>query len=178
VAFLAPNSPASQVPAFASSTGGSADELAELLERMEVQGALESLGARWAAERGISADQVRSVRERLREMDRLLPRANVSFTGLMQFVRLDSLFHRSVLELAHCPTLSRYIEEEPATIFTIPEVTRVMLSDPERLSALLVIEQDQHHRIIEAVESGMGARAESLVREHSRLARRHLIGLI
>ena len=58
-----------------------------------------------------------------------------------------------------------------------PEVTRLMTSNPARLQAFLLIEQDQHHRIVEAVESGMGARAESLVREHGRLARRHLNAL-
>jgi GntR family transcriptional regulator of vanillate catabolism len=178
VTLLALDHQASQVAESASLGAGSANGLAEVFERMEVQGALESLGARWAAERGVSGDQAKPVRDCLREMDRLLPRANNSPAALMQFVRLNNLFHRSLLELAHCPTLSRYAEEEPATIFMIPEVKRIMLSDPKRLSALLVIEQDQHHRIIEAVETGMGARAESLFREHARLARRHLIGLI
>jgi GntR family transcriptional regulator, vanillate catabolism transcriptional regulator len=155
-----------------------ADRLEKVLDRIEVQSALEGLGARWAAERGISPVQAQPARDCLIEIDRLLGQTQAGPAGLMQYVRLDNLFHRAVLELAQCATLSRYADEEPATIFSIPEVTRAMLSNPARLNALLVIEQDQHHRIIEAVEAGMGARAESLVREHARLARRHLIELI
>jgi GntR family transcriptional regulator of vanillate catabolism len=151
--------------------------LGEVLECIEVQSALEGLGARWAAERGISPAQASAVRACLSEIDALLHTANASVAALFEYVRLDRLFHRSVLELAHCDTLSRYTEAEAATVLTVPEVTRLMTSNPERLQAFLLIEQDQHHRIVEAVESGMGARAESLVREHGRLARRHLTAL-
>jgi GntR family transcriptional regulator, vanillate catabolism transcriptional regulator len=160
-------------PAAAAKPNG----LEEVLERIEVQSALEGLGARWAAERGISPAQARAVRACLREIDALLQTANASVAALLEYVRLDRLFHRSVLELAHCDTLSRYTEAEAATVLTVPEVTRLMTSNPERLQAFLLIEQDQHHRIVEAVESRMGARAESLVREHGRLARRHMTAL-
>jgi GntR family transcriptional regulator of vanillate catabolism len=151
--------------------------LEEVLECIEVQSALEGLGARWAAERGISPAQASAVRACLSEIDALLQTANASVAALLEYVRLDRLFHRAVLELAHCDTLSRYTEAEAATVLTVPEVTRLMTSNPARLQAFLLIEQDQHHRIVEAVQGGMGARAESLVREHGRLARRHLTAL-
>jgi GntR family transcriptional regulator of vanillate catabolism len=160
-------------PAAAATPNG----LEEVLERIEVQSALEGLGARWAAERGISPAQASAVRACLSEIDALLQTANASVAALLEYARLDRLFHRSVLELAHCDTLSRYTEAEAATVLTVPGVARLMTSNPERLQAFLLIEQDQHHRIVEAVESGMGSRAESLVREHGRLARRHLTAL-
>jgi GntR family transcriptional regulator, vanillate catabolism transcriptional regulator len=149
-----------------------------VLDRMEVQSALEALGARWAAERGIPSNRSKQARDCLSEIDHLLGQMSIGRAALMRYVRLNNLFHRSILELAQCPTLGPYAEDEPATIFSLPEVTRVMLAQPARLHALLVIEQDQHHRIVEAVEAGMGARAESLVREHARLARRHVTELM
>jgi GntR family transcriptional regulator of vanillate catabolism len=39
---------------------------------------------------------------------------------------------------------------------------------------MLVVAQDQHWQVVQAIEHGEGARAESLMREHSRLARRNL----
>jgi GntR family transcriptional regulator of vanillate catabolism len=176
VTLLPPNPPAAREPNLASLPAQSTEELDAMLARMEVQGALEGLAARWAAERGITASEAKPVRDCLSEIDALLQQ-QISFAGLMQYVRLNTLFHRSVLDLAGCATLSGYSEDEPASVFAITDVTQTMLSNPERLNRLLVIEQDQHHRILDAVESGMGARAESLVREHAQLARRHLIAL-
>ena len=174
--LLPPNRPNGPEPNLASLPAQSTDELGAVLERMEVQGALEGLAARWAAERGITASEAKPVRDCLSEIDALLQQ-QISLAGLMQYARLNTLFHRAVLELAGCATLSRYSEDEPASVFAISDVMQTMLSHPERLNRLLLIEQDQHHRILDAVESGMGARAESLVREHAQLARRHLIAL-
>ena len=39
---------------------------------------------------------------------------------------------------------------------------------------MLVIAQDQHVQVLDAIESGEGSRAEALMREHSRIARRNL----
>jgi GntR family transcriptional regulator of vanillate catabolism len=39
---------------------------------------------------------------------------------------------------------------------------------------MLVVAQDQHRQVLEAIASGEGARAESIMREHARLARRNL----
>ena len=39
---------------------------------------------------------------------------------------------------------------------------------------MLVIAQDQHRQVLEAVASREGSRAEALMREHSRIAQRNL----
>ena len=149
----------------------------EILARIEIQCALEGLAARWAAERGASTAQLELPRACLDEIDDVVKSPRLSAAGFARFLDLNNRFHRLVLGLTHCRTLRLYVEDEPATIFSLPKVARILSSDPARLHALLIIEQDQHHRIIEAIETGMGARAESLVREHASLGRRHLIEL-
>jgi GntR family transcriptional regulator of vanillate catabolism len=150
----------------------------DVLVEIEIASALEGLSARWAAERGTSAAQLSSVRLHLAEIESLLGNGSVSAGGLARFALLNCAFHRSVADLACSTTLTRHTGPEPVDIFTRPEVRKLFLADPARISALLLIEQDEHHRIVEAIEAGRGARAESLVREHALLARRHLAGLV
>ena len=39
---------------------------------------------------------------------------------------------------------------------------------------MLIVAQDQHHQVLQAIERREGARAEAIMREHSRLAQRNL----
>ena len=39
---------------------------------------------------------------------------------------------------------------------------------------MLVVAQDQHRQVLEAIEQRAGSRAEAIMREHSRLAQRNL----
>ena len=39
---------------------------------------------------------------------------------------------------------------------------------------MLVVAQDQHRQVLDAIEQGEGSRAEAIMREHSRLAQRNL----
>jgi GntR family transcriptional regulator, vanillate catabolism transcriptional regulator len=38
----------------------------------------------------------------------------------------------------------------------------------------LIVAQDQHRQVLDAIEQREGARAESIMREHSRIAQRNL----
>ena len=148
--------------------------LHDMLVQLEIQGALEGLAARWAAERGISDPQLESVRDCLSSIDILIGASKLSAQALAQFLVLNDRFHGLVVDAVQCRTLSQYAERPPKSVFAHPRVIQIFASDPERLHAVLIIEQDQHHRIIEAIQNGTGARAESLVREHFLLCRRHL----
>jgi GntR family transcriptional regulator of vanillate catabolism len=44
----------------------------------------------------------------------------------------------------------------------------------EEARRILTLAQDQHHAVVEAIIQREGARAEALMREHSRLASRNL----
>jgi GntR family transcriptional regulator, vanillate catabolism transcriptional regulator len=150
-------------------------DLRNILARVEIQSALEGLAARWAAERGISATQLESAHDCLAAIDELIEAPELSADSLAQFLALNARFHGLVVEAVQCRTLNQHAEDAPPNILALPRVSQVLASDPAKLRTVLIIEQDQHHRILEAIQTGMGARAESLVREHSLLSKRHLL---
>jgi len=150
-------------------------DLRNILARIEIQSALEGLAARWAAERGISAAQLETVQDCLASIDELIGATKLSADSLAQFLALNARFHGLVMEAVQCRTLNQHVEDAPPNILALPGVSQVLASDPAKLRTVLIIEQDQHHRILEAIQTGMGARAESLVREHSLLSKRHLL---
>lgn len=150
-------------------------DLQNILARIEIQSALEGLAARWAAERGISAAQLDSVQDCLASIDELIGATELSAESLPQFLALNARFHGLVMEAVQSRTLNQHAEDAPPNILALPAVSQVLASDPAKLRTVLIIEQDQHHRILEAIQTGMGARAESLVREHSLLSKRHLL---
>jgi len=135
--------------------------------------ALQRAGQRSGAHRRLNS----SLLERASTRSTTWSNLHASLRPFCAVLDLNNRFHRLMLELTHCRTLRLYVEDDPATIFSLLKVQRILSSDPARLHALLIIEQDQHHRIIEAIEAGMGARAEILVREHASMGRRHLIEL-
>jgi GntR family transcriptional regulator of vanillate catabolism len=50
----------------------------------------------------------------------------------------------------------------------------VVQSNSPQARDMLVVAQDQHWQVLDAIERGEGTRAEALMREHSRLAQRNL----
>jgi GntR family transcriptional regulator of vanillate catabolism len=79
--------------------------------------------------------------------------------------------------LSGSKALMRQIQRAAMLPFSSPSAliaARCRLFDTHRT---LVVAQDQHQRIFEAIERHEGAHAESLMREHSRLATRALARL-
>ena len=77
-------------------------------------------------------------------------------------------------KLARSPNLARQLDRASALPFASPSSLILAQSEVVDLPVILVIAQDQHHCIVDAIEERDGTRAESLMREHARLATRHL----
>ena len=50
----------------------------------------------------------------------------------------------------------------------------VVQANSPRARDMLIVAQDQHRQVLDAIERREGARAEAIMREHSRLAQRNL----
>ena len=150
------------------------DPLTDVFAQVEIAGALEGLSARWAAERGTSSAQLKALRLQLSEIEDMLRETSLSPSALTRFASLNSAFHRAVVALAPSATLRGHTGERTVDVFSLPEMRRLLETNHGQISALLLIEQDEHHRILDAIEEGLGAHAESLVRDHALLFRRHL----
>ena len=58
--------------------------------------------------------------------------------------------------------------------FASPSAFVVVQANSPQARDMLIVAQDQHGQVLEAIESREGARAEAIMREHSRIAQRNL----
>jgi GntR family transcriptional regulator of vanillate catabolism len=83
---------------------------------------------------------------------------------------LNERFHARMLAIARSPLLERALEG----ILSLPfgGVNAMVLTEAELPESrqILVIAHRHHQGLIEAIEGRQGARAESLAREHARIA--------
>lgn len=143
--------------------------LTDVLDAIELRGVLEGTAARFAAERGATADNLRTAQEILFAIDAVLAAEPLD---LEAYSLLNTRFHADLARMAQSPVLLAEIERIAGLPFAAPsafiEDTRA-----RQLSATLTLAQSQHRALIEAIAGREGARAEALAREHVRAARRN-----
>jgi len=149
--------------------------LHDIWDAIEARGVLEGAAARLAAERLTDLRALNRIRQINDEMDRLTePYICASSTAatsdvIVPYAELNLAFHSALVELARSPMLQWTIERLQMIPFATPRA--VILP---QASELLTIAKEQHRAILEALADREGTRAEILVREHARMARRNL----
>ena len=83
-------------------------------------------------------------------------------------------FHALLGDMAGSPVVARELERVLGLPFASPSAFALVQANSPRARDMLVVAQDQHRQVIEAIEQREGSRAEAIMREHSRLARRNL----
>jgi GntR family transcriptional regulator of vanillate catabolism len=146
----------------------------DVSDAIELRGTVEGLVARLAAERGAAPVVLGEAREALREIDALLARPALDDDAFSQYVRLNGRFHTLLGELAGSPLLAREMERVASQPFASPSAFVVVQANSPQARDMLVVAQDQHWQVLDAIERREGARAEALMREHSRIAQRNL----
>jgi GntR family transcriptional regulator of vanillate catabolism len=146
----------------------------DILDSIELRGTLEGLAARFAAERGVSARDLEPLKECLNEIDRLIGEKPISVEAFSSYVALNARFHALLTELSRSPPLIRQIDRASALPFASPSGFVMAQSALPEAQQILLIAQDQHRVVVDAIENREGARAEATMREHARLAARNL----
>lgn len=145
--------------------------LADVVDTIDLRSILEGTAARYAAERGVAADEMAKAQTVLRDIDRVL--AHQVF-DLEAYSTLNTAFHNQLAAMAQSATLQRELARITALPFASPSA---FLEDHDRLEALhrtLSVAQAQHGAILEAIAGRESGRAEALAREHARAARRNV----
>ncbi|MFB9268128.1 hypothetical protein ACFFWD_34255 [Bradyrhizobium erythrophlei] len=146
----------------------------EFLKALEIEAALQGVSARLAAEHGVHEDQLRSIRSCLAAIDQLFGYP-MSVSVFEAFAHLNVRFHEAVLRLyPYAASLAGPRKRDLVTPFKLPDILPAVQANLGLFQRILVLEQEQHRSIIEAIGHGHGARAEDLLRDHSRLAERQL----
>lgn len=146
----------------------------DAFEAIEIRGALEGLAARLAAERGVQPVHLEALDEILGHIDRLTAKGSLSSEDFSLYVPLNEAFHTKLAEACGGKVLSRQIERAAALPFAHPSGFVMAQSELPEARQMLVLAHDQHHCVVDAIRGREGARAESLMREHARLAARNL----
>jgi GntR family transcriptional regulator, vanillate catabolism transcriptional regulator len=144
----------------------------EIHDAIELRGVLEGTAARFAAERGATPEQLDRMRALSAEMDPLVHRSDLD--SFWEYVECNRAFHALLLEAAASPVLERALEGIVALPFASPSALVQGQAELPESREILVIAQDHHRGLIEAIDRREAARAESLAREHARVALRNL----
>jgi len=147
--------------------------VAEIWDAIEIRGVLEGTAARFAAERLASTDDLKDLRRSVDALQVITPADLEVFT---RYVEENARFHRELWRLSQSPTLVRALESVSSFPFAEPGalVFGGTQSAAEVHSRYGLLAAEQHRAIVEAIGNREGTRAESLAREHSRMARRNL----
>lgn len=144
-------------------------------DAIEVRGVLEGTAARLAAERLQRTDELEELRDLSRQMDALVRGEGEGDAFFMTYMELNGSFHTELTRLAKSEILRRAIDNIVSLPFASPNAAFVLVQArlPESRE-ILVLAQDQHRTIVEAIANREGTRAEGMAREHARISRRNL----
>jgi GntR family transcriptional regulator of vanillate catabolism len=146
----------------------------DILDAIELRGTLEGLAARFAAERGASARSLAPLKECLADLDQLVRQDPISDEAFSAYVTLNARFHALLTELSGSAPVIRQIDRASAMPFASPSAFVMAQSALPEAHTILLIGQEHHRTVVDAIENREGARAEAIMREHARLAVRNL----
>jgi GntR family transcriptional regulator, vanillate catabolism transcriptional regulator len=145
---------------------------ADIDDAIELRGVLEGTAARFAAERGVRRRKLGAMRQCYEQMEEAVHEADVD--SFLRYVRLNERFHSLLLQAAESRVLERALEHIVSLPFASPSAFVLAEAELPESRQILVVAQEHHRGLIEAIERREGARAEGLAREHARLAGRNL----
>src|SRR5258708_5968063 len=128
----------------------------DILDSIELRGVLEGMAARFSAQRGG------------------FTRDPISEEAFSSYVTMNARFHALLTELSRSAPLIRQIDRASALPFGSPSGFVMAQSVLPEARQILIIAQDHHRIVVDAIENREGARAEAVMREHARLAARNL----
>ena len=147
---------------------------ADIVDAIELRGTLEGLAARFAAERGAAPALLVQARDCLARIDAALAAPELTDDTFSRYVDENDRFHALLAQMAASPLLARQLDKAKALPFASPNGFVLAQSAGPQARDVLVVAQAQHRTVIEAIAQREGARAEALMREHARIARRNL----
>ncbi len=146
----------------------------DVQDAIELRGTLEGLTARFAAERGASPALLARAHELVDRVDSITRQPEISEEDFERYIQLNEQFHKLLILMSGSELLAREFDRMTRLPFASPSgFVKAQLHAPEaRLT--LILAQEGHRAVIEAIEGRQGHRAEALMREHARLALRNL----
>jgi GntR family transcriptional regulator of vanillate catabolism len=146
----------------------------DIYDAIELRGLLEGAAARLAAQRLKSIGELARMQVISQEILTLVRRTKLTMETFNRYIDLNAEFHAALLDLSHSRMLRRAIQQACSLPFASPSAFLKRQYISGDLRELFLISADQHCAIVDAIANREGMRAETLTREHARVARRNL----
>jgi GntR family transcriptional regulator of vanillate catabolism len=147
---------------------------AEFLDAIEIRGTLEGMAARFAAERGVTPSILTEMERCVNELDKVVAGLDDP-RNLDDYMTLNDRFHALLIEAAGSTMVARSLDRVKTLPFAAPNAfVNSAGSRQPGVKHILMVAQDQHRAILEAIRHRQGARAQALTYEHSFQATKYL----
>ncbi|PTT20826.1 GntR family transcriptional regulator [Acidovorax sp. HMWF029] len=146
----------------------------DVADAIALRGTLEGLAARLAVERGVPPAVLADAHACLDAIDATLVPPALDDQGFARYVELNAQFHVLLGRMLGGGVVARELERVKSLPFASPSAFVLVQTHSHQARDMLVVAQDQHRQLLDAIEHHEGARAEAILREHSRLAQRNL----
>ena len=146
----------------------------EASESIELRGMIEGMMVRLASERGYSPSLMREAKRLLAQIDEILSVNVLDEDSFSKYIDLNARFHDVLVDMADSQFLKKELDRIYKLPFASPSGFVGVQSDSAFSRDLLVVAQDHHKQVLQAIEAREGTRAEMIMREHSRIAQRNL----
>lgn len=146
---------------------------------VEVRGVLEGLAARHLAERGLPEGVRETLQRCLDEGRAVLAGGVLTQAGIVEWARLNSVFHRTIVGSIDSPVVADAIARNDHLPFASADSIVIDAQALDREYEKLRFAQMQHQLVFDALVRGESARVEMLMREHAFVGLRYgpLFGL-
>ncbi|HVB87140.1 MAG TPA: GntR family transcriptional regulator [Candidatus Dormibacteraeota bacterium] len=139
----------------------------EIMDAIDVRGALEGLAARILAEQGPSRRVMQSLYECLREGDDIFAKRQLLESDEARYGDMNKQFHMLIVSGAGSKVISDAIERNSRVPFAAAHAIAFDRVDLRRMFDMLWYAHRQHHAIVQALENGEGGRVAALMFEHA-----------
>ena len=139
----------------------------EIMDAIDVRGVLEGLAACMLAEQGVPRRLIQSLHECLREGDEIFAKRHLVESDEARYGEMNKHFHDLIVQGAGSKVIADAIERNGRIPFA---AAHAIAFDRVNLAAqydMLSFAHRQHHRIVQALENGEGARVAALMFEHA-----------
>jgi len=142
----------------------------EIRDAIRVRGLIEGMAVRMAAERGPLPEPLDEARQCIADLDAIIAKQSPKQVDIEGYLSINQRFHECIVAMADSFVITRMLN----TICTLPFASPNSFVMAQRqvgdLREVIFTSQLHHRAILDAIENGEGARAESLAREHAELS--------
>jgi len=143
----------------------------EIMDAIDVRGALEGLAARMLAEQGPPRRLIHSLHECLGEGDEIFAKGHLVLADEARYGDMNKQFHSLIVQGAGSKVVAEAIGRNDRIPFAAAHAIAFDKIDLPRMYDQLLYSHRQHHGIVQALENGESARVAALMVEHAHVAK-------